>query len=115
MKCRDCRHGRAFASGSVNCILYGMILRAEHECTLEREIWIHDDSESGSEGKTEIRNDGGGDAGEVPGVLSESGERGGIPGMEMSAIEEEREDENQKTEEITLWEEEDSGSYWPRS
>ena len=105
MKCRDCRHGRAFASGSVNCILYGMILRAEHECTLEREIWIHDDSESGSEGKAEIRNDGGGDAGEMPGVLSESGERGGIPGVE----------EEPEGGGIRLWKEEDSGSQWLRS
>ena len=82
MKCKDCRHGRPFALGSVNCILYGIIIRAEHECTLEREIWIHGYNSDGSEGEAEIHDDGSGTAGEMPGVLPESGERGGIPGME---------------------------------
>lgn len=35
MKCKNCPEGRRFAAGSVNCILYGMIIRDEHECTLE--------------------------------------------------------------------------------
>ena len=34
MKCRECAEGRPFAQGSVNCLLYGMIIRENHECTL---------------------------------------------------------------------------------
>jgi len=32
MKCKNCPEGRRFARGSVNCILYGMIIRENHEC-----------------------------------------------------------------------------------
>ena len=104
MKCRECRHGRHYANGSVNCILYGMIIRAEHECTLEREILTYDDYNSGGEGEAEIHGDGGGAAGEMPGVLPESGERGGISGME----------EEQEGGGIREWTEEISGSHWPQ-
>lgn len=34
MKCKDCAEGRRFAPGSTYCILYGMIVSDEHECTL---------------------------------------------------------------------------------
>ena len=36
MKCRNCQDGRRFAEGSINCTWYGMVLRADHECTRER-------------------------------------------------------------------------------
>ena len=32
MKCRECAEGRKYAEGSVFCIQYGMIVRADHEC-----------------------------------------------------------------------------------
>ena len=35
MKCRDCPEGRRFARGSVECLRYGIILRADHEGTRE--------------------------------------------------------------------------------
>ena len=84
MRCRDCPEGRRFAKGSVECILYGMIIREEHECTLEggkRHDRDEDHGESG-EGKAEIQKDGSGTAGAVPGILPEPGEREGLPGME---------------------------------
>lgn len=34
MKCRDCAEGRKFSAGSVYCVMYGMIIREGHECTL---------------------------------------------------------------------------------
>lgn len=33
MTCRECPEGRRFAEESVYCVLYGMIIRADHECT----------------------------------------------------------------------------------
>ena len=82
MKCKDCRHGKFYAIGAVNCTLYGMIIRAEHECTLEREIWTDEDISDRGEREAEIHDDGGGTAGAVPGVLSGYGERESFPGME---------------------------------
>ena len=35
MKCKRCPQGRRFAEGSILCILYGMIIRADHEGTRE--------------------------------------------------------------------------------
>lgn len=35
MKCRNCPEGRRFAEGSTYCVLYGMIIRDEHECKRE--------------------------------------------------------------------------------
>ena len=66
MKCRDCPEGRRFAEGSVNCILYGMIIREDHECTLEGGR-RHDadraaDHGEGGEGSAEIQKDSSGAA-----------------------------------------------------
>ena len=47
MKCRRCPEGRRFAAGSVNCILYGMIIREDHEGTREGCLQ-HDGAEAGS-------------------------------------------------------------------
>ena len=99
MKCEDCRHGKFYAIGAVYCTLYGMIIRAEHECTLEREIWTDEDISDGGERKTEIHDDGGRAAGEVPGVLSESGERGGFSGVD---------EESRKGGGLRIWRGEDS-------
>ena len=60
MKCRDCPEGRRFAKGSVKCLPYGMIIREEHECTLEggkRHDRAGDHGEDG-EGNAEIQKDG---------------------------------------------------------
>ena len=35
MKCRSCPEGRRFARGSIECLKYGMIIRADHEGTRE--------------------------------------------------------------------------------
>ena len=35
MKCEECVHGKRITSRRVNCILYGMILLREHECSRE--------------------------------------------------------------------------------
>ena len=35
MKCKQCPEGRRFARGSIECMLYGMIIRADHEGTRE--------------------------------------------------------------------------------
>ena len=35
MKCKQCPEGRRFARGSVECLLYGFIIREDHEGTRE--------------------------------------------------------------------------------
>ena len=35
MNCKNCPEGRRFAKGSIDCLLYGMIIREDHECTRE--------------------------------------------------------------------------------
>ena len=35
MKCKNCPEGRHHMSGSVYCVLYGIIIQEEHECTRE--------------------------------------------------------------------------------
>ena len=47
MKCKLCPERRKFASGSVNCILYGMIIREDHEGTREG-CMQHDADNAGS-------------------------------------------------------------------
>lgn len=74
MKCRDCRQGRRFSAGAVNCVLYGMIIREDHECT--REGWKLEDEGNGdddqrgeSDDENKIRYLSRRGAGEVPGVV----------------------------------------------
>lgn len=60
MKCGKCPEGRKFAKGSVYCILYGMIIREDHICTLEGGQ-RHDgdqDQREDSGGETELQKDG---------------------------------------------------------
>ena len=87
MICRDCPAGvRVMRNGHkcVHCILYGMILKEDHEC--QREGWkeygrIKDHGENG-EGQAEIQENSRGAAGAVPGILPGSGKRTGLSGVE---------------------------------
>ena len=84
MKCKECSEGRKFARGSVYCILYGIIIREDHECKLEGGK-RHDGTDGDGEGireSTELQKDGGGAAAALPGVLPGSGKRTGISGVE---------------------------------
>ena len=36
MICKRCPEGRTYATGSTFCRFYGMIIRNDHECKLER-------------------------------------------------------------------------------
>lgn len=71
MTCRECARGRRYADGAVNCILYGMIIREDHECKREgRMARGEDEGDGGGIGpECEIHDDGGGTAAQVPGVL----------------------------------------------
>lgn len=60
MICKNCPEGRRFTEDSVNCILYGMIINANHECRLEGGE-RHDgdqDLSQGSEDETGLSEDG---------------------------------------------------------
>lgn len=35
MKCKECAEGKKYAEGSILCIQYGIIIRADHECIRE--------------------------------------------------------------------------------
>ena len=80
MKCKECAHGRRFAKGSVNCILYGMIIREDHECRGKGVIRRDGDDDHGEdrEDEAELSKNRGGTAGEVPGVLPGRRERTGL-------------------------------------
>ncbi len=84
MICKRCPEGRRYAAGSTICRFYGMILRDDHECTLERGKKHERDKNyrlNGYEGPA-VRENSGWFAGGVPELLSESGERGGLYEME---------------------------------
>lgn len=84
MTCGKCPEGRRIAEGSTFCVLYGIYIRNEHICTRDggnRHESDGDHSTDG-EGKAELQEDSCGAAGGVPVVLSESGERAGISGVE---------------------------------
>jgi len=72
MKCKECAEARPFAEDAVMCLLYGVIIRAEHECTLKGGRKRGNGDHRGPvPGETEIRDtergDPGGGAGVVPG------------------------------------------------
>ena len=77
MICRECPEAKRFAPGSVICLFYGMIIREDHECTLERgkqherdgNYREHGEDGSGLQEDGEFRADG------VSRVLSAAGER----------------------------------------
>ena len=84
MTCRECRKAKRFAPGSMYCLMYGIIIREDHEGNLKG--CEEDDGDPDLRGKgtdgTEIQGQRGNAADELPGVLPEAGERGSIPGME---------------------------------
>ena len=84
MTCKECRKAKPFAAGSMYCLLYGIIIREDHEGNLkgcEDDDGDPDLRRKSTDG-TEIQSKRGDAADELPGVLSETGERGSIPGME---------------------------------
>ena len=84
MTCKECRKAKRFAPGSMYCLLYGIIIREDHEGNLKG--CEDDDGDPDLRGKgtdgTEIQGQRGNAADELPGVLQGTGERGSIPGME---------------------------------
>lgn len=58
MKCKDCAEGKKYAEGSVLCIQYGIIIRADHDCIREggRRREDADDQREGG-GETELQDD----------------------------------------------------------
>ena len=84
MTCKECRKAKRFAPGSMYCLMYGIIIREDHEGNLkgcEDDDGDPDLCRKSTDG-TEIQGQRGGTADELPGVLPEAGERGSIPGME---------------------------------
>ena len=71
MTCGRCPEGRRFADGGVWCVMYGMILRENHECRLEGGKRHEQDAGGGADGggEAEVYEDRGGAAGAVPGVV----------------------------------------------
>ena len=51
MKCRNCPEGRHHMSGSVYCVLYGIIIDEKHECTREGGRRHDGDADPDGEGK----------------------------------------------------------------
>ena len=64
MKCRECVQGRRFSAESVYCVMYGMIIREDHECTRKGGQRRERDEGDGAEmrGGTEIHEDSSGAA-----------------------------------------------------
>ena len=58
MKCKECAEAKRYAEGSVLCIQYGIIIRADHECIREggRKRTDDDDRRDGG-GETELQDD----------------------------------------------------------
>ena len=68
MTCRECARGKRYADGAVNCLLYGMIIRKDHECNREgRKARGEDEGDGDGIGPgAGIPCDGGGAAAQVP-------------------------------------------------
>ena len=84
MKCKECRKAKRYAPGSMYCLLYGIIIREDHEGNLkgcEDDDGDQDLRRKRTDG-AEIQGKCGGATDELQGVLSEDRERGSIPGME---------------------------------
>lgn len=75
MICKDCPAGKKIMRNGhrcVRCIVYGMILKEDHEC--DREGWKNyepDDQSDDGEGNAEIPENSGGAAGGMPELLPE--------------------------------------------
>lgn len=75
MKCRECPEGRKFARGSVECLLYGFIIREDHEGTREGCAEIEERIAAGGYADnqaTELQEDGWDAIDSLPGFLSEA-------------------------------------------
>lgn len=73
MKCGRCPEGRRFARGSVECLLYGMIIREDHEGTREGCLQ-HDADDAGSYADnpaTELQDDRWDDIDRLQGLLQD--------------------------------------------
>lgn len=85
MICKNCPEGRMYATGSVFCTLYGMIIREDHECYREggkRHAGEPGGDRENSTDQTELQQDGGNAAGGMPGVFQRTSERASVFGLE---------------------------------
>ena len=87
MICKVCPAARRTMRNGHRCVIcqiYGIIVKESHECT--REGWKDyagdDDHDQGGGGGTEIPEDRGRIIEMLPGILSGSGEREGLPEVE---------------------------------
>lgn len=71
MKCKQCPEGRRFARGSVECRLYGFIIREDHEGTREG-CKRHEDGDLYELEEAELPEDSWPDIDGLPGILSEA-------------------------------------------
>lgn len=64
MKCRDCAEGKRIGGNGILCIQYGIIIGADHECTLKGgRLRERDEDHRDEDGdKTGLQKDGGGTA-----------------------------------------------------
>lgn len=72
MKCKNCAEGRRFASGAIECLLYGFIIRADHEGKrkgCEEAGERAEDRTRNDEGGAEIQDDGWDAVDRLQGVL----------------------------------------------
>lgn len=84
MICKRCPEGRRYANGSTICRFYGMIIRDDHECTLQRGQEHERNNNYRLEGYAgpAVRENGGWFAGSGEEILPRSGEREGLYGVE---------------------------------
>ena len=64
MKCRDCAEGKPIGGDGILCIQYGIIIGADHNCTLKGGRLRERDEDHGEpgEGQTELSENSGGAA-----------------------------------------------------
>ena len=75
MKCKECAEGKKYAEGSVLCIQYGIIIRADHDCIREGRRRREDDGDQrGGAEETGLQDDGWDAIDRMQGVFQKSGE-----------------------------------------
>ena len=64
MKCRDCANGKRISGNGILCIQYGIIISADHNCTLKGGRLRERDEDHGEDGggKAELSENSGGAA-----------------------------------------------------
>lgn len=89
MRCAECDEAKRIGGRSCWCVLFGIFIREDFSCKYWRERVSHeqdgggdDDQSHQDEAEAGLYEDGGGDPGEMPGILYGSWGRSGIPGME---------------------------------